>query len=249
MSRSSNKTTDYPPLDTPKAVADDIWIVDGAPLHPGGIPLPVRMTVVRLASGELWLHSPVRFSEALAGRLAELGPIRHLVAPNIAHWTLIAGWQRQIPDALTWAAPNLNRRRQVRKSEIRIDRDLGRDTPPWADDIEMIVVPGIGGFREVAFLHRASRTLILTDLVQSLEPDRVPTRTRLFARATGTLFPRATAPAYLRVAMRLRGRPAKQALARLIGWRPERVIFSHGRWFESDGAAALEKALGPLARG
>lgn len=249
MPHRPNETTGYPPLDTPKAIAEDIWIVDGAPLHPGGITLPVRMTVVRLSSGDLWLHSPVRFSDALAGRLAELGPVRHLVAPNIAHWTLLADWQRQIPNALTWAAPKLRQRRQVRKSGVTIDHDLGEDKPPWAGEIEMVVVPGIGGFREVAFLHRTSRTLILTDLVQSLEPDRVPARTRLFARATGTLYPRATAPVYLRAALRLGGQPAKKALAHLIGWRPERVIFAHGRWFDGDGAAALEKALKPLTRG
>ena len=26
-------------------------------------------------------------------------------------------------------------------------------------------------------------------------------------------------------------------------WRPERVVFSHGRWFDRDGAAALERAF------
>jgi hypothetical protein len=249
MARRSNATVGYPPLDTPKAVADDIWIVDGAPLQPGGVTLPVRMTIVRLASGGLWLHSPVRFSEALARQLENLGSIRHLVAPNIAHWTLIAEWQRQFPEAVTWAAPNLAERRQVRKSGVRIDHDLGQGAPPWDGDIDRVVVPGIGGFREVAFLHRASRTLILTDLMQSLEPDRVPARTRLYARTVGTLFPRATAPIYLRVALRLRGRSARHALARLIEWRPERVIFAHGRWVERDGAAALEKAFGTLADG
>ena len=247
MPVETSKRTGYPPFDTPKAVADDIWIVDGGPLHPGGIALPVRMTVVRLASGELWLHSPIRFSGALAARLAELGPIRHLVAPNIGHWTLISEWQRHVPEAITWAAPNLSQRRQVRKSDVRIDRELGEDAPPWAEDLDMVIVPGAGGFREAVFLHRASRTLILTDLVQSLEPDRVPARTRLFARATGTLFPRATAPIYLRASLRLGGAPTKKALLRLFDWHPERVIFAHGRWFDEDGAAALKKALGHLA--
>ena len=248
MPPSSKGTTGYPPFDTPKAVAGGIWIVDGAPLHPGGIAIPVRMTVVRLSWGELWLHSPIRFSDALAERLAELGPVRHLVAPNVAHWTLLADWQRQVPDALTWAAPNLGKRRQVRKSDVRIDRELADGTSPWAEDLDMVVVPGSGGFREIAFLHRPSRTAILTDLVQSLEADRVPITTRLFARATGTLYPRATAPVYLRAALRLYGSPTKRALARVIEWRPERVIFSHGRWFERDGAAALEKAWGRLAQ-
>lgn len=247
MNATLNETTGYPPLHTLKAVDDDIWIVDGAPLHPGGITMPVRMTVVRLTSGELWLHSPVRFSDELAARLAELGPVRHLVAPNVGHWTLIGDWQRHFPEAVTWAAPKLSQRRQVRKSEVRFDRELADDSTPWPEDIDLLVVPGAGGFREVAFLHRASRTLILTDLVQSLESDRVPMRTRLFARATGTLYPRATAPVYLRASLRLGGQSTKQALSRLIEWQPERVIFAHGRWVERDGAKMLKKAFGTLA--
>lgn len=29
----------YPPLNTPKQVAEGVWIVDAEPVHPGGIPL------------------------------------------------------------------------------------------------------------------------------------------------------------------------------------------------------------------
>ena len=47
----------YPPLDTLKHVAEDIFIVDS--LLPGALGhlLPVRMTVVRLHGGDLLLHS------------------------------------------------------------------------------------------------------------------------------------------------------------------------------------------------
>ena len=31
--------------------------------------------------------------------------------------------------------------------------------------------------------------------------------------------------------------------SRLVNWGPERVIFSHGRWFERDGVAALRRSL------
>ena len=127
---------------------------------------------------------------------------------------------------------------------MRIDHDLGQDALPWTDEIDSIIVPGFGGFREVAFLHKASRTLILTDLMQSLEPDRVPRLTRLYARAVGTLYPRAMPPVYLRTALRLQGRPAARALAHLIDWRPERVIFAHGCWCEREGTAALRNAFG-----
>ncbi len=79
----------YPPLDMPKPVADGVFIVDS--LLPGrlGSFLPVRMTVVRLSNGDLLLHSPTGFKPALQRALEAIGPIRHLVAPNFAHWMFL----------------------------------------------------------------------------------------------------------------------------------------------------------------
>jgi hypothetical protein len=42
----------YPPLDTLKPVAENIWIVDSSPLD-RWTRVPIRMTVVRLGSGAL----------------------------------------------------------------------------------------------------------------------------------------------------------------------------------------------------
>jgi hypothetical protein len=95
----------------------------------------------------------------------------------------------------------------------------------------------------VAFLHRPSRTVVLTDLVQNLEPEKLPLGTRLFAKLTGVHAPDGKAPAYLRLVIRLRRADAKAAVARLIAWNPDRVIFSHGRWFERDGTAELKRAF------
>ena len=234
----------YPPFDAPKPVAPGLWVVDAAPMRIMGAAVPVRMTVARLGDGGLWLHSPTRFSPALLGALKALGPVRHLVAPNVAHWTFLKGWQRACPDAATWAAPNLRRRLQVRLSRVRLDRDLGDGPPPeWAADLDQAVVPGGLGFREVAFLHRASRTAILTDLVLNLEDERVPAPTRAYARATGTRAPHGSTPRYLRPVIRLRRGDAAAAVRRVLAWAPERVLFAHGRPFEADGAERLRRAM------
>ena len=237
----------YPPLDVLKPVAENLWIVDSGPQHMG-ISLPVRMTVIRLSNGDMLLHSPTRYGEALRQAIEALGPIRHLVAPNIAHWTHLKEWQARCPDARTSAAPNLRQRSQVQKAGVRLDRDL-TDAPPeeWREDLEQAIVPGGAGFREVAFLHKPSRTLILTDLVQNLEPEKLPLGTRLFARLTGVQAPDGKAPAYLRLVIRLRRAEAKTAVDHLIAWNPHRVIFSHGRWFERDGTAELKRAFRWLA--
>lgn len=114
-----------PPLDRPKQVAANVWIVDSGPMMAMGIlPLPVRMTIARLADGGLWVHSPTRFFAMLLRQREELGPIRHFVAPNSAHRTFLGEWQTYVPGATT-----------------------------WHDDIERIVVDG-GGFYEMCFFHR-----------------------------------------------------------------------------------------------
>jgi hypothetical protein len=234
----------YPPLDVLKPVAENVWIVDSGPIHAGGLALPVRMTVLRLGSGGMWLHSPTRFDAGLLAEIEALGPVHHLVAPSIAHWTFLKEWQLHCPGATTSAAPNLRQRAQVRASGVRLDRDLS-DNPPsdWAGEIDQVVVPGGFGFREVAFLHRPTRTLILTDLIQNLEPGKLPLATRLFATATGALAPNGKAPIYLRLIVRMRRAPAAAAVSRLIAEHPERVIFSHGRWFDRNGTAELRRAF------
>ena len=234
----------YPPLNTLKPVAPNLWIVDSGPLHAFGMPLPVRMTVVRLYNGDLWLHSPTCFDERLQQDLEALGPIRHLVAPNVAHWTFLKEWQRHCPNALTWATPNLRKRRQVRQSELRLDHDLS-DTAPteWWGEFDQLIVPGGMGFREVAFFHTASRTLILTDLVLNLEPDKLPWLMSPLMRLAGTTAPDGRAPIYLRAVIRLKKSDAARQARKLIGFAPERVVFTHGAWFDRDAAHALTRSL------
>lgn len=239
---ASDADVTYPPLDVLKPVAEGVWTVDSGPIRVAGLSLPVRMTVIRLASGAMWLHSPTRFTEALRAEIEAIGSIRNLVASNIAHWTFLQEWQARCREAVTSAAPHLRERAQVRAAGIRLDRDLADAPPPdWAGEIEQLVVPGGFGFREVAFLHRPSRTLLLTDLVQNLEAAKLPPVTRLFATLTGAT--KGTTPMHLRLALRPRREEAAEAVRRVLAWVPERVIVTHGRSFERDGARQLRRAM------
>jgi Domain of unknown function (DUF4336) len=234
--------TTYPPLDVLKPVGDGIWIVDSGPLKAGGvIPLPVRMTVIKLEDGRIFLHSPTRYDDSLRVAIERLGPIRHLVAPNSAHWTFLKDWKDKVPSALAWAAPGLRARRQVKRTRISWHDDLGASSQAlWTPELEQVEVPGIGGFREVCFFHRRSGSLILTDLVQHLDGDHTSGATKLFSALFGA---RERAPVYLRAVVKLKGEPARAAARRLVALEPQRVIFSHGEWFERNAAAQLRKAL------
>lgn len=236
--------TGYPPLDTLKPIAPDVFIVDS--LLPGltGRVVPVRMTVIRLPDGDLLLHSPTRFSQALRRELEALGRIRHLVAPNVAHWMFLQDWQQHCPDTTSWAAPGLRERRQVRRSGVRLDRDLGHAAPAeWGGAITLRVVPGGLGFREITLFHVPSRTLVLTDLVLNLEAPKLPAIMRPVALLFGITAPDGMPPPYLRAVIRLKRTAAAAAATRLIELQPERVVFAHGRWFETNATAALRRSL------
>ncbi len=231
----------YPPLDEPKPVAADLWVVDAAPIAlVAGLRIPVRMTVIRIG-GALLLHSPTGYSESLRDRLAALGTIRHLIAPSLAHWMFVAAWQRAIPDATVWAPPGLAARRQVRAAGLRIDRELGDAPPPeWGGVVDQWVIPGAFGYHEIAFLHRPSRTLILTDLVQGFEPARLPkamgAAVRLLGNDGGT-------PLHLRAVLWPQ-RAAVAVTARgMLDAAPERLVVTHGRWFATDATAVVRRAV------
>ncbi|WP_341503697.1 DUF4336 domain-containing protein [Gallaecimonas sp. GXIMD4217] len=66
-------------------LADSLWRVDGEAVPFFGVPYTTRMTVVRLTDGRLWIHSPIRLTEQLKARLADLGEVRYLMAPNHLH--------------------------------------------------------------------------------------------------------------------------------------------------------------------
>jgi hypothetical protein len=234
----------YPPLNVLKPVADGVWIVDSGPLRTMGVPFPLRMTVIRLADGGLWVHSPTPYDDALRREMEQVGPIRHLIAPSFSHWMYVAAWQKACPTAFTWAAPRLRERRQVRNSGVRFDRELTTASPSdWSDEIEQTVVPGGLEFREVDFFHVPSRTLVLVDLVLNIEPARLPPPLRPIVRLLGVMAPEGRAPAHLRWIIGLRRRDAAEAAARIVAWEPERVIFAHGAWWEKNARTELRRSL------
>jgi len=232
----------YTPTNTLKGVGEDIWIVDGEPISAMGLVMPLRMTVIRLGDGTLLLHSAIRWTPDLAAKIAELGPVRHLVAPTIAHWKFLKDWQRACPDAVSWAVPGLRDRLQVRASGLRIERELDVTAPKeWSSDLQQGLVRGTG-FVEAYLFHKPSRTLVLADLVENLEPARLPPVSAAAARLARATDGRPAA--HVRAAILLGGSQARQDIREMVALEPEKVVFAHGDWFADNGAAQLRRAFG-----
>ena len=229
-------------VDEPGEVAIRGAVID---IFPGGRDHPVRL---ELDGAEV---TGIRSYDAVTQRTAEPQPEIVLDAIRLAGVADRSGTLLDhLPDATiveSPGAPAARRRFLALVAEAARERQEEPDTPAclgdWAGEIDQIVVSGGGGFREVAFLHRPSRTAVLTDLIDNLEASRLPLTTRVFAGLAGALAPDGKAPIYLRLVVKLRRREAAAAALRVIAWEPERVIFAHGRWFDRDGAASLRRSL------
>jgi len=235
--------TGYAPLDVPKPVADGLWIIDGPPVACRGLPHPTRATVVQLEGGALWVHSPTRLTEDLARSLEALGPVAHLVAPNRLHYTHLPEWQARYPQAQSWGAPGVVQRAARQGVELRIDAGLVDVADlPWRSEIDHLLVGGSARHGEVVFFHRASDTLILTDIIQSFETAHVPVWMRPLIWLSGADDSDGRMPSLLRWSYRDKTALAASVDA-MIGWGPARIVLSHGRWYPRDAVGELERAF------
>lgn len=239
----------YEPIDTLKPVAPDIWIVDGpqarmATPFGGGMPFPTRMTMVRLQDGGLWCHSPIAPDAALFAEIDALGPIRHLVSPNLLHYASIAAWKRRYPDAIAWASPGVRQRAAAQRIDVAFDADLS-DAPPdaWVAALDQVRFRGSRVIEEFVFFHRASATLILADLIENFERDKLSRGMRWLAWLGGVLDPDGKAPLDMRMTFMGRKPLAREGFDRIVAWHPQRVILAHGRCYERHAEAELRRAF------
>ncbi len=234
----------YAPLNTLKPIGQDIWIVDGPHISFYGMPFSTRMTVIRLKNGDIFLHSPTELTEDLRAEIAELGPVKYLISPNWIHYAYIAEWAAACPQAQSWAAPGVEKRALKHKSDVEFDHDLAKAEPAvWAGQIDQLLVGGSIVHREYVFFHRASKTLILTDLIENFEAKALPFWFRPIAKLVGVRDPDGKMPLDMWMTFR-KGRDALRAsVEQMIDWNPAYIVLAHGRCFSQDCQQELRRAF------
>ena len=237
------KLETYDPINALKPVADNIWIVDGPVISFKSVPFSTRMTVVRLGTGELFIHSPTELTGSLKREIDALGRVRHLVSPNKIHYWWIGAWGEHYPDAQRWASPGA--REASAKQGWDFTDDLAEDAPSaWRAELEQLIVRGGRFLEEVVFFHQASRSLILADLIENFEACRVKSPLmRFLLTLAGNLDPDGKLPIDLRLSFWGRHEALRPAVQRMIDWQPERIILAHGRCYEGNASAELRRAF------
>jgi hypothetical protein len=222
-----------------RELAPQLWVVE-TPLRMLGLECGRRMTIVQLAGGGLWLHSPAPLTDALRSSLDELAEPRFVVAPSAIHGhRFMEQYRDAYPQIELIAGPGLDRRRK----DLAFDGALGSSPDPrWSDDLDQAMFLG-GLIPEAVFLHPASQTLILGDLLQAIQPSdpTMSLASRVAWRLEGVYGTLAT-PRTLRISTRNR-RAARRSLEQILAWDFDRIILGHGQMVETGGRAAFANAM------
>jgi len=199
------------------------------------------MTIVRLPGGELWVHSPIAWSDDLGSEISKLGPVSYLIAPNTLHYSYLSDWRQRFPEARTYGPPGLADRAH---RLIPVDETLGERPPTqWAGVFSQCLVRG-SLLTEVDFLHRPSRTLILTDLIENFEPARVRgALLRWLMKTFGVADPDGKAPFDMQLSFLGHRKNVRAAAELMMTWAPERIVIAHGRCYEAQALAELRRAF------
>ena len=219
----------------PQTIAPNLWLLR-YPLRMLGVNLGRNVAIIRLASGNLIVHSTGPFTARDVVAINALGEPAWIVEALLRHDTFAREGRNAFPSA-HYLAPD------------GFSRSAGLPTEPlipppteWAEEIAVAGIDGAPQFGEVVMLHRPTKTLIVAELIFNFGSEH-DLWTRLFlwlATVGGRCEPGMTFPYKLAI---------KDAMAysasvrRILAWDFDRIIVGHGTPIESGGKEKLRSTL------
>jgi hypothetical protein len=216
-------------------LAENIWELSH-PLPAGPIVLDHRMTVVRLASGQLWVHSPVALDDTIRAGLDALGEVAYFVAPSTFHDLYWPPYFTAYPNARFFAAPGV----REAHPDLPFTDVLSADAPSsWSGELDQTLLEGMPKINEVAFLHPASQSLIVADMAFNYDRN-VNLATCLMLKMTGC-YGRFGVSRLFKLFIKDK-KATRRSIDEILSWDFERIIVGHGHLVQSDGRQILKEA-------
>lgn len=226
--------------DALRAVAENLWVVEGTIQMPPG-PLPRRMSIARLGSGELVVFSAIALDDAAMAEVEGLGRPAFLVVPNAFHREDAPAWKRRYPQ-MRVIAPE--RARTGVEEVIGVDDTVGDFGDPT---VRFVQVAGTKGEAALVVHHSSGATLVVNDLIGNVQDARGIMR--LVLTLMGFAGSRPQVPRMFKSrAVIDADLVAKQFRdwARISGLA--RIVVSHGSIIEDAPASLLNRLADKLSR-
>ncbi|MEM1296261.1 MAG: hypothetical protein AAGH89_12910 [Verrucomicrobiota bacterium] len=201
-----------------QSLAENLWLMP-YPLSIAGMRLGRTVTIIRLRSGKLIIHSTAPFPEADVAAFTDLGEPTWLVEATNFHDTFARQGHAAFPQLPYLVPEHFPTPKGVSTQELMMPDD-------WGDELSMVKVDGMPKINEHVFFHPSSKTLIVADLVFNMPPETDAMTLRLLRWISGMK----TYPDNSRMYRALiKDRAAFEAsLQQILAFDFETVIVAHG---------------------
>jgi len=194
-----------------------------------------RMTVIRLENNELLIHSPTKLDGSIVKEVSELGKVSYIVTPNNFHGLFAEEWCNAFKGAKYFSAKgDVKESRPIEDLAIEIE----------SSGVEIIRIEGADKVNEYAFFHKATSSLILTDMAFNI-PSSVPLWSKVFFSLNGSLGK--FGPSRLMKSMITDQQALQGSIDQILLRDIERIIVSHGDIVESKARETMKAAFSWLS--
>ena len=194
------------------------------------------VTLIRLGSGKVVVHSTAKFAQSHLDEIRQIGDPTWLVEATCFHDTCAKTGRTAFPKIPYLVPPDFKGADSLGASP------LSPAPEEWDDELQVFEIGGMPKIREYAFLHRPSKTLILADVMFNLPPE-VGRWTQMFLRVTAGIREYPGMSRLFRFL--IKDRAAFIASIREIAAQDfERIVVAHGDPIVHDAKAAFLGTLG-----
>ena len=200
-----------------------------------GVAIGRTVTIIRLASGKLVVHSSAPFSPEDVSAIGNLGEPSWLVDVSLFHDSFARDGSAAFPHLPYLAPEGFSKVSGVETEQL--------SAPPaeWRNELQVLELAGMPKVREHAIFHAPSRTLIVADLLFNFG-DGESAWTRFFARHVMRLKKLTGMSPFFRSMIRDK-EAFRGSVARVLKWDFDRIVVGHGDPIQQNARSQLREAL------
>lgn len=216
------------------SLAENLWLLS-YPLRLLGADLRRNVTIIRLTSGDLVIHSTGPFTAEDAAAIRALGRPAWMLDVMLRHDTFTKEALTAFP-AIPYLGP------PGYEKVVRVPVQPLLPAPAaWGNELQVLRLEGVPSMEEHALFHAPSRTLIVADLLFNFGAGASGWTHLLLSLAVELKHDPGISRSFK---FTLKDRAAfERSLAAVMAWDFDRIVVGHGDVIERNGKATLGLAL------
>ena len=215
-------------------LAENLWQLQ-FPLKFLGANAQRHVTVIRLGSGEVVIHSTGPFTKENVDEISALGRVGWVMDVMLRHETFAREGKEAFPAAIFLGPTGFS------KAAGFPVQPLLPAPAEWGEELQVLKLEGIPSMEEHAVFHAPSRTLIVADLFFNRDPAESGWTGLLVSLVAGRKDGPGISRA-MRAAVKDKAAFAR-SLAAVHAWDFDRIIVGHGAMVPTGGKAQFDEAI------